>query len=95
MNILCISRFFKGSDFLKAVHEEGHNAYLITSTVLDKENWPWDSITETFYMVEDEEGNWNMGDLINGLAFTMRRLKFDILVSLDDFDVEAAAHRLW
>lgn len=92
MNILCISRFFKGSDFIKAVHEEGHHAYLITSTILERENWPWDSIKETFYMVEDEDGNWNMNDLINGLAYTMRSIKFDILVSLDDFDVEAAAH---
>ena len=43
-------------------------------------------------MVEDEEGSWNMPDLINGLAYTMRRIKFDIMVSLDDFDVEATAH---
>lgn len=92
MNILCVSRYFKGADFLKAIKEEGHTAYLITSSKLDKEPWPWEAIQETFYMVEDEEGCWNMPDLINGLAYIMRRLKFDIMVSLDDFDVEAAAH---
>ncbi|MBK8699983.1 MAG: ATPase [Saprospiraceae bacterium] len=92
LNILCVSRYFKGSDFLRAIQEEGHNAYLVTSSKLENEPWPWECISEKYYMVEDEEGNWNMPDLINGLAYTMRSLKFDIMVSLDDFDVEITAH---
>ena len=48
MNILCVSRYFKGADFLTAIKEQGHTAYLITSSKLDKEPWPWDAIEETF-----------------------------------------------
>ena len=92
LNILCVSRYFKGGDFLRSIKQEGHNAFLLTSSKLDKEDWPWDSITETFYMSEDDGGDWNMKDLINGIAYKMRSMKFDIMVSLDDFDVENTSH---
>lgn len=91
LNILCVSRFFKGAAFMQSGHAQGHNVYLLTSTKLDKEDWPWDSIKETFYMPEDENGEWDIPNLINGLAYTMRKIKFDFLVSLDDFDVENTA----
>lgn len=91
LNILCVSRFFKGAAFMQAGHELGHNVFLLTSTKLDKEDWPWESIKETFYMPEDECGEWDIPNLINGLAYTMRKIKFDFLVSLDDFDVENTA----
>jgi hypothetical protein len=91
INILCISRFFKGNDFLKSVHAEGHNVYLLTSSKHEHEEWAHDAISEIFYMVEDERGNWNKEHLIGGLAHKMRGLKFDILVALDDFDVEHVA----
>ncbi|MFM2392061.1 MAG: hypothetical protein RLZZ546_38 [Bacteroidota bacterium] len=92
LNILCVSRFYKGVDFIKAIKNEGHNAYLLTSSKLENEDWPWESITEKYLMVEDDKGEWNIPNLINGLAYTMRKTKFDILVSLDDFDVENTAH---
>ncbi len=92
LNILCVTRFFKGNDFMKSVKAEGHNVYLLTSLKLQNEEWPWDCLTDKYYMPEDEEGNWNMKNLINGLSYTMKGLKFDILVSLDDFDVENTAH---
>jgi biotin carboxylase len=90
-NILCISRFFKGNDFLRSVHKSGHKVYLLTSSKHEHEEWAWESITETFYMVEDEKANWNKQHLIGGLAHKMRHTKFDILVALDDFDVEHVA----
>ena len=76
---------------MQAGHELGHNVYLLTSSKLDKEEWPWESIKDTFYMPEDKHGEWDIPNLINGLAFTMRNIKFDFLVSLDDFDVENTA----
>jgi hypothetical protein len=91
LNILCVSRFFKGGDFLTAVKSAGHNVYLLTSTKLASEKWPFEVLSDKFFMPEDEEGNWNMDNLVNGLAYTMKGLKFDILVSLDDFDVENTA----
>jgi hypothetical protein len=91
MNILCVTRFFKGTDLLSAIKEEGHHAFLLTSTHLKNESWPWEAITDTYYMPEDEQGEWNMPNLLKGLAYTMKTLKFDILVALDDFDVENTA----
>lgn len=91
LNILCVSRYFKGSELMKAADIEGHHIYLVTSTKLNEKPWPWDSLQEVFYLEEDEEGNWNMDHLIAGLAYQFRKIKFDIIISLDDFDVEIAA----
>jgi len=92
LNILCVSRFFKGSDFLTSVHDEGHQVYLLTSTKLKNDPWPFNIITEAFYMDEDSKGEWNMEHAIEGLAHTIRRLKFDAFIALDDFDVENVAY---
>lgn len=91
LNVLCISRFFKGGDFMRSAKAEGNQVYLLTSKKLEHEAWPWDCIDETFYMVEDEEGHWNHDHLVGGLAHKMRNTKFDIFVALDDFDVEHVA----
>ncbi|HMR87580.1 MAG TPA: ATPase [Saprospiraceae bacterium] len=91
LNILCISRYFKGEDFMRGAKEDGHNVFLLTSKKLEYEAWPWESIDETFYMVEDEKGQWPESHLIGGLAHKMRSTKFDIFVALDDFDVEHVA----
>ncbi len=91
LNILCISRYFKGEDFMRGAKEDGHNVFLLTSKKLEYEAWPWESIDETFYMVEDEKGHWPESHLIGGLAHKMRTTKFDIFVALDDFDVEHVA----
>jgi len=91
LNVLCISRFFKGGDFIKSAKAEGNNVFLLTSKKLEHDSWPWDCIDETFYMVEDENGLWNHDHLVGGLAHKMRNTKFDIFVALDDFDVEHVA----
>lgn len=91
LNVLCISRFFKGGDFIKSAKNEGNKVFLLTSKKLEKSDWPWESIDETFYMVEDELGLWNHDHLIGGLAHKMRNTKFDVFVALDDFDVEHVA----
>lgn len=91
LNILCISRYFKGGDFMIGAKELGHNVYLLTSKKLESESWPWSHIDDTFYMVEDEKGLWNKDHLIAGLAYKMQHLVFDFFVALDDFDVEHVA----
>ncbi len=91
LHVLCISRFFKGTDFIRGIAEAGHRVYLLTSQKLEHEAWPKESLTDTYYMVEDENGQWNKNHLIDGLAYTMRSVHFDILVALDDFDVEHVA----
>ncbi|MBP6569555.1 MAG: hypothetical protein KA270_20435, partial [Saprospiraceae bacterium] len=75
LNVLCISRFFKGGDFIKSAKAEGNQVFLLTSKKLEHDPWPWDSIDETFYMVEDEHGYWNHDHLVGGLAHKMRNTK--------------------
>jgi hypothetical protein len=91
VTMLCVSRYFKGEDFLKAAKADGNRVFLLTSDKLKNDPWPWESIDETFYMHEDEHGKWNMDHLIDGLAYKMRDTKFDVFVALDDFDVEHVA----
>lgn len=86
LNFLCISTFYKGVDFLKRCKTEGNNVYLLTKKKLEQENWPWDAIDEVFYIE-----NWNEKDIIKGLAYKYRHIKFDRFVALDDFDVEHVA----
>jgi D-alanine-D-alanine ligase-like ATP-grasp enzyme len=91
VNIMCVSRYFKGNDLIEAAHKEGHKVYMVTSSNLKDKPWPWDCLEEVYYLEEDKEGNWNMDHLIAGLAYQFRKIKFDIFISLDDFDVEIAA----
>ena len=86
LNFLCISTFYKGVDFLKRCKAEGNKVYLLTKKKLEHENWPWDAIDDVFYIE-----NWNEKDIINGLAYKYRHIKFDRFVALDDFDVEHVA----
>jgi biotin carboxylase len=91
ISILCIASFFKGEAFLQAAKRAGCTVYLITSKKHDNKAWPWESIDETFYVHDDGKDNWNMDDVIAGLAYTMQSKKIDRIVSLDDFDVEKGA----
>ncbi len=91
LHILCISRFFKGNDFIRSAATQGHKVYLLTSKKLENDSWCWESITDVYFMLEDEEGQWNKKHLVEGLAHTLRYLSFDIFVALDDFDVEHVA----
>lgn len=86
LNFLCISTFYKGVDFLKRCKAEGNTVYLLTKKKLEHENWPWDAIDDVFYIE-----NWNEKDIIKGLAYKYRHIKFDRFVALDDFDVEHVA----
>ena len=86
LNFICISTYFKGEDFLKRCKAEGNNVYLLTMKNLEHENWPWDSIDDVFYI-----DKWNNKEIIKGLAFKYRGIKFDRFVALDDFDVEHVA----
>jgi hypothetical protein len=86
LNFICISTYFKGVDFIKRCKAEGNNVYLLTMKKLEHENWPWESINDVFYI-----DNWNTDNIIKGLAFKYRDIKFDRFVALDDFDVEHVA----
>jgi biotin carboxylase len=94
-NILIISSFFKGNDFINTAAEQGATVFLITSKKIEHSaKWPIHAIKDIFYVndVNNEQGNWNMEDVIAGIAWLMQSTKIDIVAALDDFDVEKAAH---
>ena len=86
MNFLCISTYFKGLDFIRSCKAEGNNVYLLTKSKLQHEPWPWDSIDDVFFIEQ-----WNHDDIIKGIAYQFRSIRFDRFVALDDFDVEKVA----
>lgn len=86
LNILCISTYFKGVDFMKAAKEENNNVYLLTLKELENEDWPKESLNDIFLVEE-----WNLDHVKNGLAYKFRDIHFDRFIALDDFDVEGVA----
>ena len=90
-NYICISNYFKGNDFLINLKKLGNRVYLITSEKLRDKPWAFDYIDEIFFM-PGQDVDWNLEELLNGVAGLMRHKKIDAIIALDDFDVEKAAY---
>lgn len=88
--ILCISSFYKGSDFLVEAHRLGWRVIFITSKSLENADWPRESIDDLYFM-PDVDKEWNMHDLIRAVSYLARTVVIDRIVALDDFDVEKGA----
>jgi hypothetical protein len=88
---ICISNYFKGSDFLIHLKNLGNKVYLITSEKLRDKPWPFDHIDEVFYMA-GQDVDWNLEHLLMGVGNLMKSNKIDAIVALDDFDVEKATY---
>lgn len=88
---ICISNYFKGSDFLINLKKLGNTVYLITSEKLRNKPWPFEYIDEVFYM-EGQDVDWNLEHLLLGVGNLMKDNKIDAIVALDDFDVEKATY---
>lgn len=91
ITFLCVSSYFKGNDFLRGLKSTGATVYLLTSKKLENKAWAREALDDIFYIEQDANNNWNMKDVIGGLAWLMRSKKIDRIVSLDDFDVEKGA----
>ena len=89
-NFICISNYFKGNDFLINLKKQGNRVYLITSEKLRDKPWAFEYIDEIYFM-PGQDVDWNLNDLLSGVAGLMRERKIDAIVALDDFDVEKAA----
>ncbi|WP_333667393.1 ATP-grasp domain-containing protein [Flavobacterium sp.] len=90
-NFIRISNYFKGNDFLINLKKLGNRVYLITSEKLRDKPWAFDYIDEIHFM-PGQDIDWNLEDLLAGVAGLMRHRKIDGIVALDDFDVEKAAY---
>lgn len=88
---LCISNYFKGSDFLINLKKSGNKVYLVTSEKLRDKPWPHQHIDEIFYM-KGQDVDWNLEHLLLGVGNFMKSTKIDTIVALDDYDVEKATY---
>jgi hypothetical protein len=92
VTFLCVSSYFKGNDFLRGMKSTGATVYLLTSKKLEDKPWAREALDDIFYIPEGPNNEWNMPDVLSGIAWLMRQHKVDRVVALDDFDVEKAAH---
>jgi biotin carboxylase len=90
-NFICISNYFKGNDFMINLKKQGNKVYLVTSEKLRDKPWAFDYIDEIYFM-PGQDVDWNLEELLSGVASLMREKKIDGIVALDDFDVEKAAY---
>jgi biotin carboxylase len=88
--ILCITSYNKGHEFMRQLKRDGCRVILLTSKSLETAEWPVECIDEMFY-IPDVNKEWNMDDVISGVSFMARKIQFDRIVALDDFDIERAA----
>ena len=88
---VCISNYFKGSDFLINLKKLGNKVYLVTSEKLRDKSWPVEYIDEIFFM-EGQDVDWNLEHLLLGVSNLMKNTKIDSIIALDDFDVEKATY---
>jgi len=86
--ILCLSSYFKGAAFLEACKEAGLHVILATSDKSKDEPWPRENIDEFFHMPDLGK----QPDIIHAVAYLARNRQIDLIMALDDFDVETAAH---
>ncbi len=91
LTFLCVTCYFKGSDFLKACKAAGNTVYLLTAKKLEHADWPREAVDEFFYLDTDENTPENYANMEKGLAWLMRNKPVDRVVALDDFDVEKGA----
>lgn len=87
LSVLCISSYFKGNRFLERLHERGAKVHLLTLDTLLDEPWSRHAITEVY----GQPPKAPLEVTLRIVAFFMRTTRFDHVVALDDFDVEAAA----
>lgn len=92
ITFLCIASYFKGNDFLRGMKSTGATVYLLTSKKLENKPWASEALDDIFYVEQGPENQWNMEDVVKGLAWLMRRKKVDRIVAIDDFDVEKGAY---
>ncbi|HTW47157.1 MAG TPA: ATP-grasp domain-containing protein [Acidobacteriaceae bacterium] len=86
--ILCISSYEKGQPFLRECVALGSRVVLLTVEKLRDADWPRDILEELITMPE----GMTIEQITNTVTYLARSRRFDRIVALDEFDMEAAAH---
>jgi biotin carboxylase len=84
---LCIASYEKGQDFLRQCAEMGVRPTLLTVEKLRDANWPHEAIEDIAAM----PANLTREQILNTVSWMARGRRFDRIVALDEFDLEAAA----
>lgn len=87
LNVICIASYFKGGDFMRECKRLGCRVILITKEKMLKEDWPHDSIDDLIAILNDAD----VPLFIDLAAFISRKMKPDLVVALEEFDVMTAA----
>jgi biotin carboxylase len=85
--ILCISSYVKGQDFLRQCAELCVRPTLLTVDKHRDADWPREVLEDIVTMPEDLTRE----QILNTVSWMMRGRRFDRVVALDEFDMEAAA----
>ena len=85
--ILCISSYVKGQDFLRQCAELCVRPTLLTVEKHRDADWPREVLEDIVTMPEDLTRE----QILNTVSWMMRGRRFDRVVALDEFDMEAAA----
>lgn len=84
LNILCISSYEKGREFIRTCKDMGCRVLLLTVEKLRNGDWPFECIDEVFTMPEELP----LQSLIYAVSYTARSQPIDRIVALDEFDME-------
>jgi biotin carboxylase len=90
MTVLCLTSYFKGSEFMVECKRQGCRTLLVTAQSLTDADWPRESLDDIFY-VPDEDKTWKVQDVLLGISHLAKSEVIDRIVPLDDFDVETGA----
>ena len=84
LNILCISSYEKGQEFIRTCKGLGCRVLLLTVEKLRNGDWPFECVDEVFTMPEELP----LQSLIYAVSYTARSQPIDRIVALDEFDME-------
>lgn len=87
LNVICLASYFKGGDFMRECKRLGCRVILITKEKMLKEDWPHDSLDDLIAVLNDAD----VLLFIDLATFISRKMKPDLVVALEEFDVMTAA----
>lgn len=86
-NVICLASYFKGCDFIRECKRLGCYVILVTKEKMLKEDWPHDSLDELIAVPNDAD----VPLFIDLASFISRKMKPDLVIALEEFDVMTAA----
>ena len=86
--ILCLTSYEKGQAFMRQVAAMGCRVVLLTVDHHKHGDWPYEILHE-FHTMPD---GLTREQITNTVTYLARRLKFERIVALDEFDMHAVAH---